>query len=1385
MAEEYSRTLEFFVNGKKTVLRDVDPTLLLVDFLRFGDPAQTGTKLSCGEGGCGACTVVVAHQDPISGEVIERPVNACLRPLCSMDGTFITTTEGLGNHADYNPIQKRIACFNGSQCGFCTPGFVMSMYGLLRNNRRPTVQQVEDHFDGNLCRCTGYRPILNAMQSFVGDFEAADEAAGEPLPKSLFPKLRPLYFEGSGYRYYRPTALESVLALMKEHNAKQDNVQLLNGNTSTGIYKKNAYDPKILIDISRVAELLTLECNDDEGILIGGGVNFSSLLRFLEGVIDSRNNALTTGLVAMHATIKRIANENVRSVATVGGNLMLAKNHEKSGIPFPSDFFTVACVLDATVVLKTPDEPNKEKIQKLLSLPAPDSFPTGFVITKLIIPFTRKSQYVQTYKVARRIQNSHALVNAGFFLDLEDGKQVKGSLLIFGGIASLAFAAKKTSEFLKGRDWSQQTMTDVIPILRKEIEEHITPMPEDGVSTAYRAAIAEALLYKFFVRVCNSASPGSISVEDRSAGEIYVRPISTGSHDFVIAPYYDGSLVNTRVSTVSGRPGTPYFIANVIKKTPSTRVEAVTKQLAASLPNETPEKGPDAPSVKDSALIQATGEAKYTLDEAGPLHTLQAVYVYSENANATFDYGEPDGLKTLIAELKTSFPGFRGYITDKNIKSKSTKDTYNAADPGLYDPIFASGRVTSWGQPIGLVVAVTVGEAQRIAVLIRQRIRYSPIKPVFSIEEALNEPKADGILWQPGHYGTITRSGSDSSWLTAPTAETGKVFVSGVQRTGAQAHFYLETQVTLAMPIDDGCLLLFSSAQNIAACQKVAATALGMSLNKVQVKVNRLGGGFGAKEVRPPFIAAAAAVAASVLDAPVRLALDRNTDMAMIGKRHPYKGNYTLLADFDGRIQKAKYEFFSNAGYSYDCSLPVMDLVLLSADSCYNIDTFQAVGTACRTNYETRTAFRSFGVIQCSLIVEEGIEKLAHTLNRSPEDIRELNFYRDATIQSFDSTPYGQQLKYCRIRQVWSDLKTKSDFVARKAMVDEFNAKNRWRKRGISMIPIKYGVSYTFLPMNQGSAYIVAFVDGSVVVHHGGVEMGQGIDTKIRRLAADYLGIDIKFIQVGHSDTATIPNASSTGASTGTDLNGGAVRLAATHLRERMVQFCQDNDGAKDFPDWQGDWSKAWPTIVGLANSARLDLSAQATYASPRLADLDPKTNQLPPGRQIFYYFTYSAAVSEVEIDVLTGESTVLRSDIIYDAGQSLNSTLDFGQVEGGFVQGIGNVTVEEVYYSSEGRLIPNGTWNYKIPCSKTIPVQFNASLLEYVRTDLSTNAPMEHYGIQSSKSTGEPPLVLSISVFFAIKHAILAARRDQGNNDWFELDSPATVERIKNACVV
>jgi xanthine dehydrogenase/oxidase len=1306
----------FVLNESPVVIDDPDPTMLLVDYLRSPEVGLMGTKLVCGEGGCGSCTVLLARADPVTGAVVERSVNACLHALCSLDGAAVTTVEAVGStRAGLNATQDFLVTYAGTQCGFCTPGWVMSMEGLLRSGEPLTAETIESRFDGNLCRCTGMRPILDAMQVF------AVGPAPLPFPPPSVAAPRALAFSGSGCDWHRVLTLAEARSILFAHGATSETAKVLNGNTSI------AYDgrpqPQLVVDVSAVPDLLVNIIGED-GLAVGGGLSLAELDELLAAAETQLQPSQTAGIASLRETLLRVANVQVRGVGTVAGNLMVTRQ-QATTTPFPSDLATALATLGATVTIAPSDPSQSGQTLPLLELPDFDSMAGGYVLLGVQLPLTQQQEFVKTYKVARRIQNAHALVNAGFRVRFDDAN-IADAAVVLGGIASLPLPVDVAP--LLGQPWNWNTWQLLETAIADAVAGNLVPMPESGVSDAYRAALATDLAYKFFVWLALRVNLAILPPEAASAGIDYVRPVSGGSVGLTSAP------------------------------------------------NEWPSGEPIGTLSGD---IQTTGEAVYTQDRRHLAGTVHAAYVIGRQLHATFDWSPLGGLDGAVAAVRARFPGVLDLVTVADVRGQ------NLIGLGGDDPIFADGTFTAYGRPLALVLANTSATAHAATAWLQENaVAYTPLGAITTIDEALalQPPSLFADESFNVHIPVIVRPGSDQSWLDDPQPETGSGFVTGTQRTGTQAHFYFETQSMIAIPGERDAMTLIASTQDPASCQSAIASALDVHASEVTVHVLRVGGGFGGKETRPPMFAAAAAVAAAKVRRPVRLVLDRHTDMAMIGGRHPYLGTYWASYASDGTIEKLRLDYVSNGGDSYDVTFPVSDLVVLSADGSYMVDTFGVLAECCRTNRMTSTAMRSFGAIQGSMVLEDAIEQVAFALGQLPEDVREKNLYADSDAVATQSTPFGQPLKYAAGQAVWKKLRTDCDFDARAAAVQQFNAQNRWRKRGISMIPIKYGVSYTYLTGNQGGALLtVCETDGTVVMATGGVEIGQGLATKLVQIAATALDIDMQLIQPTTTSTDVVPNASSTGASTGTDLNGGAVKMAANELKTRLVIYCEEHESEPCFPDWRTDWNAAWQDVVRRAYADRVDLSAQALYASPDLSEVAGGSTNVSP----FYYFSYSAACSEVEIDVLTGECTVLRTDILYDAGQSLNPLLDAGQIWGGFVQGLGNVTTEEMYYADDGRPITDGTWNYKPPCTKTIPVELNVALLDYVKTNPITDLPLDPYGIQSSKSTGEPPLVLANTVFFAIKHAILAARNDAGVIGWFELESPATVERIQQACRV
>ena len=1412
---EARHDLVFHVNGERFSLENPDPRLLLVDYLRSPSVGYTGNKIGCKEGGCGACTVMLSHFDWNTRQVVHRAVDSCLMPICAIDGMAVTTTEGIGNvREQLHEVQHRIAADNGSQCGFCTPGFVMSMYSLLCSNPAPTHRQIENNFDGHLCRCTGYRAILRAMHSFASDGEkepgplpvfldlncnpprqtpaalvpnTAHPEAPPPLgsgegrtarknaPPVLPPELTdapmpaPLHFSRGGSQWFRVLKLAEVYALQR---AAPRETKLVVGKTSAGLYKTRSDAPAIFVDISAIPELNEMSVTPDHsGLVIGGAVTIARLMEFLERIIAERGERGTSGLVALHEHLERVASQQVRNVASAVGNLVMTKIHSNSDSPFPSDLFTVLTALGGSMTIGSASWPAPRRFS-LPEFGVASDFPVDRVVISIFIPFSRQDEHIRTYKVARRIQNSHPIVNAGFRVRLVDPVQVAEATLVFGGIAALPVRAVKTESFLKGKPWNEATLQGALKVLGPEIQEHLIELP-CFLSPRYRRSLAETLFYKYFVGVALRAAPGEVGHHNQSAAEELKRPVSTGEEHYVVYP------------------------------------------------GEAPVS---EPIVKLTAFIQASGEAVYTPDIAASPRMLYGALVLSTRAKATFHYDPAGGLDKLIEFLKKKFPGVKGYLTARDISSPGT----NLIGIGNDDTVFADGSVTCAGTPLGMVIAESETLAADAAAFIESEcVGYVEELPVLSIEEALALPHEEGLFKDSpksapflSHIRYLERPGSDQKWLRHPDqARPGCQVVRGRQKTGDQAQFYMETQSALAVPEEGDSIIVYAATQDPDTVQRSVAAVLGIPLNQVSISVNLVGGGFGGKTTRVPFVAAPAALAAWRLQRPVRVVLDRNTDMKMIGKRHPYLGEYHAMFQPDGTIKGMKISRWADGGNTYDCSFFVSDESQLNGDGAYMIPTYHTEGNVCRTNKPSNNAMRSFGVIQATMIQEEAIEHIAHELGMLPEDLRAKNFYQTGTDHSWDTTPYGEALKYCDLHGIWKMLMHSSDFTARERAVQEFNRQNRWLKRGISMIPLKYGISYSRRMLNQARALVSVYRgDGTVLLRHGGVEIGQGIHTKMAQIAAFTLNIPLRLIHVSGTDTRAVGNATSTGASTGSDLNGGAVSKACKVLRARLEQFCQEqrksegeqycfDQGIAYWREKDGWRGKArvkgsdaatliWINVVNLAWENRIDLTGEGFYRTPDLTQIGIKD---PHGRP-YLYFNYAAACSEAEIDVLTGEFSILRADLLYDAGKSLNSVLDIGQIQGGFVQGIGNLVTEQLVYGRDGQLLSDGTWDYKPPCSKTIPLDFRVTLL---RADKHTHLPengldraiiaavtsrgiaIDPSAIQSSRTSGEPPFVLASSAFFAIKHAILAARQDQGDNQWFELEAPATVERIQGACRV
>ncbi len=750
--------------------------------------------------------------------------------------------------------------------------------------------------------------------------------------------------------------------------------------------------------------------------------------------------------------------------------------------------------------------------------------------------------------------------------------------------------------------------------------------------------------------------------------------------------------------------------------------------------------GVGTPVPHESAQLHVSGEACYTDDIPEPKGTLHAAIGMSELAHAR--------IKSIDLNPVKNAAGVVAVVAAEDVPG------VNDAGSMLQDqPLFAERRVQQVGQPIFAVAATSVEHARRAAQM--AIIEYEDLEPILDVDAALE--KQSFVLPTT----ELSRGDAKKAINNAPLRLQGRF------RIGGQDHFYLEGQIAFAVPKEGGDMLVYSSTQHPGEVQLVVAHALGRSAKDVVVECRRMGGGFGGKETQPAWFAAIAAVLANHTGRPVKLRPDRDADMVITGKRHNYRVDYDVGFDGKGEIKGIEFVFASRCGMSADLSGPVNDRTIFHADNSYYLENVTITSHRCKTNTVSNTAFRGFGGPQGMMGIEYVMDEIARHLKTDPLDVRKQNFYG---IGERDVTPYGMKVEDNLLMEIVPELEKTSDYRNRRREIEQYNASSEYLKRGIALTPVKFGISFTATHYNQAGALILIYTDGTVHLNHGGTEMGQGLFTKVAQVVAEELQIDIGQIRCTASDTAKVPNASATAASSGSDLNGMAALAAARTLRERLTKFAAEEYGVPPeqvvFRDGEvqiGEEKLSFAELVRRAWAGRVSLSATGFYRTPKI-HYDRKTLTGRP----FYYFAYGAAVSEVVIDVLTGEYKVVRVDILHDVGKSINPAIDMGQIEGGFIQGMGWLTTEELRWNDAGELQTHAPSTYKIPVASDMPEQFNVQLLSTGRNKEPT--------IHRSKAVGEPPLMLAISVFYAIKDAVASVGQHLLSP---HLDAPATPEEV------
>ncbi|KAJ1026109.1 hypothetical protein NDA18_003768 [Ustilago nuda] len=1414
-----SSKLVFTVNNTRFQLSTAkgdDLDLTLLEFIR--NKGFTGTKLGCGEGGCGACTVVVGKYDaqaPASSSSSSaskapyryKSVNACLLPLVAVHGCNVLTVEGIGSSSNPHPIQERIGKLFGSQCGFCTPGIVMSLYATVRNGfGHLTEEDIEHSLDGCLCRCTGYRPILDAAKSFAtvkstkkngtngtsssaNHSDHSDDAEPTTTPEADLITRTPCakgadccMVNGKSKGCAPATTTAPGISTTADVIAKVlDANQFKPYDAASELIfppylAKDIFDKQDLVFIEEQPEADELEIDAEPKKQISARQvwmrpgSLQSLVQCMKlygldpgGKIRSGNTETGIEVKFKHLkySVSIFVSDHIKDLAfyksdergiTVGANLSLTDlvrqlKSERPTAPYAQQ--VKRAILDNLAYFASTQIRNVATLAGNIATASPISD-----LNPVWVATGAELSYIDTTSSAEKSLNMR-----DFFLGyrktaLPAGAVITKLYIPWSDDAGSVMHAFKQSK-RKDDDIAIVNACLRLSVREDKITNATFAFGGMGPTTMQSVEVQKFLVGKQF------SAPESLS----EALQILAKqdfPLSYGVPGGM--PIFRKALALGFVTRFWGlaapRLGLPKLksahatLPDLEELATSTVERPVTSGLQ-DLENVAI-KQPVGDSIPHlSAMKQVTGEAVYIDDMPPVANELHAGFVLSQRAHAI--------LKKVDASEALQMPGVVDFVTYKDIPEGGS-NVWNP--PSMDETFFAESKVYTVGQIVGVIVADTKRNAQAAAHKVQ--IEYEDLPHILTIDEAIVAES----FFKPRpviHRG----DSSDESWSQHDHV------LEGETRMGGQEHFYLETNAGLVIPgKEDSEIEVISSTQNPSETQVFCASILGIPNNRVVTRVKRLGGGFGGKESRTIAFAAPLTLAAKKLGRPVRVMLDRDEDMLTTGQRHPFMCKWKLAFSSSGKLERLHAKVYNNGGWSQDLSQAVLERAMFHIDNCYQIPHLHVEGYICKTNTMSNTAFRGFGGPQGMFFTEDFVSKAAAVIGMRPEVMRELNLYRQN-----DETHFRQKLVDWNVPTLWEQLKSSGDFESRSKAVDEFNAKHRYRKRGISMIPTKFGISFTAIFLNQ--AYGVVHVyhhDGSVLFSHGGTEMGQGLHTKMAQVVATELDIPVSMVHLTETNTAQASNTSATAASASSDLNGMALKNACTQLNESLAKFRKDA-AAKGLSGVE-----AWKDAVHMAYFNRVQLSAIGHYRTPGIG-YNWKDGTGTP----FYYFTQGVAISEVELDTITGDHRIVRADVHMDIGRSINPSIDVGQIEGAFTQGFGLFTLEETLYMNNGQLATRGPGNYKIPAFLDTPTDMRISFLKV--QDPSNPAVAKHNKhlgtIQSSKGIGEPPLFLGASVFFALKLAISAARvqylAPKGEQtavlkDSFHLVSPATAERIRVA---
>ncbi|XP_058460106.1 uncharacterized protein LOC131435872 isoform X2 [Malaya genurostris] len=1209
----------------------------------------------CREGGCGACIVNVQGEHPVTKEHHRRAINSCLFPVYSCHGLDIVTVEGIGNKTDgFHPIQRRLAHFNGTQCGFCSPGMVMNMYGLLESNKgQITMRDVENSFGGNLCRCTGYRPILDAFKSMAKDADPKLIMACQDIEE--FPKIchntgKPcggscgtmtkeeihLVFEDKR-EWHKVFDIKNLFATLR--NVGNRTYMLVAGNTAHGVYRRNT-NIEVFIDVNSIEELKSYSLENN--LTIGAGVTLAELITILYKAASGNPEFSYCKDLAKH--VHWIGNVPVRSSGTIAGNLSIKNQHAD----FPSDLYLIFKAVGAKLTIaEINGRTNITSIHDICTLDM-----TKKVILNVVLPPLNPTTFeLRSYKIMPRAQSAPGYINAAVLFEFNtQNPTIESASICFGGISSKLTHAVKTEDFIRGKNiFSDEVLQETLSTLSNEVS--TCNGSANSAPSKYRQQLAFSLLYRAILSI-SSGRKIELNSRYKSGATALHRPLSTGQQNF----------------------------QTIEKNWPLTK---------------------NIPKVE--GLTQTAGEAKYIEDLPVVPNELYGALVLATHPRAEILNIDPSAALQL--------PGVEAFYCARDIPGRNDFMPTELDNPET-EEIFCSSKVLYHGQPIGIILAETFDLAHRAAKLVEVTYGKSDGKPILpTLKHVLAASATDRI-----HDQSYDKEGEDY----------GKTFPSIRKITGrfelpGQFHFSMEPQTCICVPIEDG-MNVYSSTQWVDLCQVAIAQALNIPENSLNFFIRRLGGAFGAKISRASQIACASAIAAHFSQRPVRLIMSLESNMEAIGKRASCISNYQVEVNENGQISK----LLNNYVEDYGCSLnePIEAVTAQFYKNCYDASRWKLVGKAAVTDSASNTYCRGPGTNEGISMIENIMEHIAHVLNKDPLEVRLQNMSSD-----------------CKIRDLLPEFLTDVEYKKRKLQIYQFNESNRWKKRGIAVVPMQYPQAF----FGQMHALVSVYhMDGTVSITTGGIDFGQGVNTKIAQVAGHVLGISTAMISIKAMNNITSPNASVSGGSMTSDAASYAVKKACEVLVKRMEPIRQK------FP------TETWEQITQRCYKENIDLCALFQYKHGDIQD----------------YIVWGLCCAEVEVDVLTGNLQIARVDILEDTGESVSPGIDIGQIEGAFVMGIGLYFTENLIYSEEnGQLLTNRTWNYYLPGAKDIPIDFRIKLLH--------NTFNENF-ILRSKTTGEPALNLTVALLFALRQALNSARKDAGlSNDWYTMVTPTTPEEI------